>query len=108
MKLLATEALQSLPAVILPRLIALFGSTTPAIIADIRHYASSGDLLAMSKAAHKLKGSCISLGAEQMADICKELQHKGEQADPTGISSMVEELEALYPATLAALQGFND
>ncbi len=38
MKLLATEALQSLPAVILPRLIALFGSTTPAIIADIRHY----------------------------------------------------------------------
>jgi HPt (histidine-containing phosphotransfer) domain-containing protein len=104
MQLVATEMLRHLPAVILPRLIALFGSTTPAILADIHQYANSGDLLAMGKAAHKLKGSCVSLGAEPMADICKALQHKGEAGDPTGISTLVDELEGLYPATLAALQ----
>jgi HPt (histidine-containing phosphotransfer) domain-containing protein len=104
MKLLAPEALQHLPAVILPRLIQLFGSTTPPLLADIRQHASSSNLPAMGQAAHKLKGSCVSLGAEPMAEICKTLQHKGEQGDATGISALLDELDALYPATLAALQ----
>lgn len=104
MKLLALDALQHLPAVILPRLIALFRDTTPALLDEIRQYAHSGDLLAMSKAAHKLKGSCVSLGAEGMAEICKALQHKGEANDPTDIAALVNALVALYPQTLEAMQ----
>lgn len=104
MQLLAPEALQHLPAVILPRLIQMFGSTTPPMLADMHQHASSGNLLAMAQAAHKLKGSCVSLGAEQMAEVCKTLQHKGEQGDATGIRALLDELDVLYPATLAALQ----
>ncbi|MBO0614155.1 Hpt domain-containing protein [Thiothrix fructosivorans] len=104
MKLLAPEALQHLPAVILPRLIQMFGSTTPPLLVEIRQHASAGNLPAMAQAAHKLKGSCVSLGAEQMAEICKTLQHKGECGDAAGISALLEELEGIYPATLAALQ----
>lgn len=104
MRLLAAEALQHLPAVILPRLIGLFGDTSPAILADIRRHADSGNLAEMGKAAHKLKGSCASLGAEHMADICMTLQHKGESNDPVGVGHLVAELEALYPDTLDALQ----
>ncbi|EIJ36052.1 Hpt domain-containing protein [Thiothrix nivea] len=104
MKLLAHETLQHLPAVILPRLISMFGDTTPALLAEIRQTADSGDLPSMGKAAHKLKGSCASLGAEHMAEICKQLQHKGESNDPEGVSDMVEGLERLYPMTLEALQ----
>ncbi|WGZ93903.1 MAG: Hpt domain-containing protein [Candidatus Thiothrix putei] len=104
MPLLATEALQQLPAAILPRLIQLFSSTTPAMLTDIRQHAKSGNLLAMSQTAHKLKGSCISLGAEHMADICKTLQHKGEIGDASNISTLIAELEAIYPQTLQALE----
>lgn len=104
MRLLATEALQHLPAVILPRLIGMFGDTSPAMLADIRRHTDSGNLTEMGKAAHKLKGSCASLGAERMAEICMELQHKGENNDPAGVANLVTELEALYPDTLDALQ----
>lgn len=104
MQLLVTEALQQLPASILPRLIDMFGSTTPAMLAEIRQHADSGDLAAMGAAAHRLKGSCVSLGAEHMANICKELQHKGESNDPAGVNDMVEKLETLYPATFNALK----
>lgn len=104
MQLLITEALQQLPAAILPRLIDIFSTTTPNMIAEIRQYADNGDLPAMGLAAHRLKGSCVSLGAEQMANICKQLQHKGESNDATDVAAMIDELEALYPATFDALR----
>lgn len=104
MKLLAPEIIGKLPPAIIPRLLALFGGTTPGLLADIRLHASNGNLPALAKAAHKLKGSCVSLGAEQMGDICRELQHKGETNDQNGVSGLVAQLEALYPATLAAMQ----
>lgn len=104
MKLLALETLQSLPSVILPRLIKMFSDTTPALLDEIRTHTQQGNWLDMAKAAHKLKGSCVSLGAEQMADICKDLQHKGEANDPTGVVGQVEALAALYPLTLNAMQ----
>lgn len=104
MPLVVTEALHQLPPAILPRLIQLFGSTTPAMLADIRQYAQAGNLVELGKAAHKLKGSCVSLGAAPMGDICKTLQHKGESGDANGVNALITELEALYPTTLQALQ----
>ena len=104
MQLLSPETLRSLPAVILPKLISLFRSNTPPLIAEIRQQAAQHNWLAMAQAAHKLKGSCVSLGAESMAEICKELQHKGEANDSTDITARIEALAALYPLTLEALQ----
>ena len=104
MQLLTPETLRSLPAVILPKLISLFSSTTPPLLTEIRQHATQGEWQAMAQAAHKLKGSCVSLGAEPMANICKSLQHKGEANDSSGVGEEIATLTALYPLTLAALQ----
>ena len=104
MQLLTPETLRSLPAVILPKLIGLFSSTTPPLLTEIRQHATQGEWQAMAQAAHKLKGSCVSLGAEPMANICKSLQHKGEANDSSGVDEEIATLTALYPLTLAALQ----
>lgn len=104
MQLLTPETLASLPPAIVPRLITLFRTTTPELLADIRRQADSGNPTAMGRAAHKLKGSCLSLGAEHMAHLCKVLQHKGETGDLADTATLVTELENLYPATLAAMQ----
>ncbi|MDX9988340.1 Hpt domain-containing protein [Thiothrix unzii] len=104
MQLLTPETLRSLPAVILPKLISLFSSTTPPLLTEIRQHATQGEWQAMAQAAHKLKGSCVSLGAEPMANICKSLQHKGEANDASGVDEEITTLTALYPLTLAALQ----
>lgn len=106
MQLLANETLKQLPATILPRLITLFSSTTPDLLVEIQESATKQDLQTMAKAAHKLKGSCVSLGAEKMAELCKELQHKGENNDATDIKAMITELTDSYPSTLAAMQSF--
>ena len=104
MQLLTPETLRSLPAVILPKLISLFSNTTPPLLTEIRQHATQGEWQAMAQAAHKLKGSCVSLGAEPMANICKSLQHKGEANDSSGVDEEIATLTALYPLTLAALQ----
>ena len=104
MQLLTPETLRSLPAVILPKLISLFSSTTPPLLTEIRQHATQSEWQAMAQAAHKLKGSCVSLGAEPMANICKSLQHKGEANDSSGVDEEIATLTALYPLTLAALQ----
>jgi hypothetical protein len=104
MKLLNPETIGGLPSAIIPRLITLFGSTTPDLLAEIRQHANAGNLPALGKAAHKLKGSCISLGAEQMGAICTALQHKGEAGDSSNVSALIIQLERIYPATLAAMQ----
>lgn len=104
MQLLTPETLRSLPAIILPKLISLFSSTTPPLLTEIRQHATQGEWQAMAQAAHKLKGSCVSLGAEPMANICKSLQHKGEANDSSGVDEEIATLTALYPLTLAALQ----
>ncbi|QTR49638.1 Hpt domain-containing protein [Candidatus Thiothrix anitrata] len=104
MQLLTPETLRSLPPVILPKLISLFSSTTPPLLTEIRQHATQGEWQAMAQAAHKLKGSCVSLGAEPMANICKSLQHKGEANDSSGVDEEIATLTALYPLTLAALQ----
>ena len=104
MQLLTPETLRSLPAVILPKLISLFSSTTPPLLTEIRQHATQGEWQAMAQAAQKLKGSCVSLGAEPMANICKSLQHKGEANDSSGVDEEIATLTALYPLTLAALQ----
>lgn len=104
MQLLRPETLRSLPAVILPQLISLFSRTTPQLLAEIRQYAAQGEWQAMAQAAHQLKGSCLSLGADPMANLCQSLQHKGEANDSRGVDAAIAELTALYPLTLAALQ----
>lgn len=104
MQLLATDLLKQLPVAIRPRLINLFSTTTPDLLTEIQQAAVGGNLILMAQAAHKLKGSCISLGAEQMAAICKHLQEQGEANDATGLNEQITELTQLYPATLNAMQ----
>ena len=104
MNILALNVLQELPASLLPRLVDLFAVTTPNLLAEIQHYQTSGDLQAMGQSAHKLKGSCISLGAQAMAEICHTLQVKGEQQDSAELTELTTQLNDLYPLTLKALQ----
>lgn len=104
MQVLATETVKQLPAAILPRLVKLFSTTSPELLENIQQAATDNNLRALAEAAHKLKGSCLSLGAEQMAEICKDLQEKGEANDATDIHTKIRELKLLYPITLSALQ----
>jgi hypothetical protein len=105
MKILVNpEVLASLPDFLIPQLIQVFASTTPPMLQELQQQLATQDAHAFGQTAHKLKGSCVSLGAIAMGELCATLQHKGEQQDLSQAPALVIELQQLYPATLDALQ----
>jgi hypothetical protein len=98
------EALEALPDFLIPQLIQVFASTTPPMLQELQQQLMAHDAHAFGQTAHKLKGSCVSLGANAMAEVCATLQYKGEQQDLSQAPVLLKQLQQLYPATLDALQ----
>jgi len=61
----------------------MFLRVCPEALSHVQDAAARGDTDALTKTAHKLKGSCLSLGAMAMADACKgvELAARDGQVD---------------------------
>jgi two-component system, sensor histidine kinase and response regulator len=59
---------------LLGELIDLFLQDAPTRLASIRHAIARKDWAGLMAAAHSLKGSCGSLGALHMADLCGRLE----------------------------------
>ncbi len=81
------------------RLVALFADTTPPLIEQLSNAVHAGDDDAVRKLAHKLKGSCQNLGATRMATLCRALEEPGAPGP-----QLVDQLAAVYPATLAEIR----
>jgi len=59
---------------ILGELVELFGSQTPDRLINMRRAIEAGDAGAVSGDAHQLKGGCLTLAANHMAELCDELE----------------------------------
>jgi HPt (histidine-containing phosphotransfer) domain-containing protein len=79
------------------RLAELFAETTPELLETLRAAHEAGDGEAVSRTAHKLKGSCQNVGATFMATLAGSLERGDAPADA------VDELEAAYAPTRDAL-----
>lgn len=84
MDVLDQEALNALRSLqddddddLLGELIDLFLQDAPARMTVIRDAVAREDWQALSAAAHSLKGSCGSLGAVRMAELCGRLERYG-------------------------------
>ncbi|MFM9008117.1 MAG: response regulator, partial [Bacteroidota bacterium] len=82
----------------------LFEKQAPVVLNDLRDAVVKMDLTAVWKSAHKLKGTCVNLGAGKMASICKELEKKGRNFEGTGLMPLVQRLEQEYEATSRELR----
>lgn len=105
-QLINHEILDLLPQAALPSLIAIFEKSAKPMLTEIKAHAQNNDLAALAEAAHKLKGSCVSMGAVQMAEVCKKLQEKGQQGDSSDIDEMLTSLDVLLDSTLKELKDF--
>lgn len=48
---------------------------------------------AVRKAAHELKGSCLTLGAERLAAVSKDLENLGRSGSLTGAAEFLTKLD---------------
>jgi CheY-like chemotaxis protein/HPt (histidine-containing phosphotransfer) domain-containing protein/two-component sensor histidine kinase len=72
------------------RIVEMFLQMCPDGLAEVQDAAARRDTDALTKSAHKLKGSCLSLGAMAMAEACKgvEVAARGGQIDRDNLARL--------------------
>ena len=64
------------------------------------------DLPQMASLAHKLKGSCLNLGANKLAETCRQIEVKGKDLDSSGMNQLVKRLVDELEETKVAIQTY--
>lgn len=64
------------------------------------------DLPQMASLAHKLKGSSLNLGANKIAETCRQIELKGKDLDSAGINQLVRNLTSELQETKAAIKRY--
>jgi two-component system, sensor histidine kinase and response regulator len=88
----------------LTTLVKLFGTQTPELLARMRRAAHDGDAESVKQSAHKLKGGCLTLAANRMADLCKGLELIADRDSLEGAGEAVDQLEVAFNEAYAELQ----
>jgi len=82
----------------------IFLSACPRLLDDLRHAVRTGDLEAVMRAAHSLKGEASYLGAGNAAQAARQLEEVARQKDLTGAEKVFTTLEREVGDLRAALQ----
>ena len=91
---------------LLSEMIEIFRDDTPRRIRDILVAATEGKAEELSRAAHALKGGSGALGAEALRHLASDLEALGRSGSADAGADLPERLEALFQATLAALDAY--
>jgi signal transduction histidine kinase/CheY-like chemotaxis protein len=78
------------------RLIQLFVELVPKQLDGLRDAVQARDFEAIKRGAHKLKGSCASLGVREMSAICAALEHGATAGQLEGAAGSCAQLHALF------------
>jgi len=88
----------------LKEIVNLFITDSVNTLDDIKNHAASGDIGAMSKSAHKLKGSSLSIGAQALDEYCFKLEKTTAFASDEEKDKSMVELQSLYDQSVEELK----
>ncbi len=86
------------------QIIDLFLTSTPDLLAQFRQSVERDDAAQFRQAAHTLKSTCASIGANRLANLCQEAEMLGRSGQLTGARLRVEKIAAEYKHTRVALE----
>ncbi|WP_077531638.1 Hpt domain-containing protein [Vreelandella utahensis] len=75
---------------------------------QLRAGAASEDAEEVRKMAHSFKGSCINIGAPELADRCRTAEQRGRDGDLSDIDACISAIEAELGAVRQALAHFRN
>ncbi|KPA11281.1 multi-sensor hybrid histidine kinase [Candidatus Magnetomorum sp. HK-1] len=90
------EIISVFNAEILDTLIPIFKEDSTVFINNIKQFYSDGDAEKFCEEAHKLKGSSLSIGANQLASIAHKLQTMAKNNDLSNVDSFFTVLDEYY------------
>lgn len=88
----------------LQQVLDMFMRQAPDDIDLIRNALDAGDFSTLWKAAHKLKGTCLNIGALRLANVCRDIEKKGRNLETSGLYGLCMQLDAGYRDTIAELK----
>jgi signal transduction histidine kinase/CheY-like chemotaxis protein/HPt (histidine-containing phosphotransfer) domain-containing protein len=87
----------------LARLVELFATHTPKRLIEIQEAIHADQTEAVRVTAHKLKGSCLTVAATHMAELCAELETLAEGGSLEGAQPLLDQLPTAFNEAHAAL-----
>jgi signal transduction histidine kinase/CheY-like chemotaxis protein len=88
---------------LLERVLQAFLEDTPTHLHTIGQAIANGNTSQMRKAAHSLKSSSANVGADALAQRCKELEQLGRHDTTAGAAALLAEMERSFQAARQAL-----
>ena len=96
----AIEKIRSLggssPNVFLEKVVRTYLETSPALVESLHSAATTGDSEKMADAAHTLKSSSASLGAERLAALCRKVEKLARAERTAKAAILVAALETEF------------
>jgi histidine phosphotransfer protein HptB len=80
-----------------------FLDDAPGLIATLRTWRERGDAEQLRRTAHSLKSNGQTFGAEQFAELCRELEERAKRGELDGTSELVDRIDEAYRALEHAL-----
>jgi CheY-like chemotaxis protein len=85
------------------KLVALYASSSMELVTALRHAANRDDMAAARQAAHALRSSSLNVGANNLAEACRELEWAVRQRKPRLAFFLVERIIGEHDKVLRAL-----
>jgi CheY-like chemotaxis protein/HPt (histidine-containing phosphotransfer) domain-containing protein len=88
-------------------LLGLFFRDAATSLTELRIAWREDDLASWRRVAHKLRGSCATLGARAMMEVCREMEEMDEPAMIASGESVLDRLEAEFAVARQMLAGYQ-
>ncbi|MCG2634416.1 MAG: ATP-binding protein [Gammaproteobacteria bacterium] len=88
-------------------IVARFISDTPTVLKDMQTDLTRSDLDGLRIAAHSLKSSAATIGADALADCFARIEVAAAEGGGSGLSALIVSAEALYGRVAAELAGYS-
>jgi len=85
------------------KLLTIFLEQTPDIIKQIHTACAQNDIKNVVNGCHKLKSSARSVGANQLSDLCIEMELAGKDGLLTDVKALDKQFDVLFNETQAAI-----
>jgi len=93
---------EAIGADMLQELVTLFGSSASEARCDLQTQLAAADWSNLNRTAHKLKGLCRQMGANDVGKLCEQLEHATRSSDAEACQRLVLQTEQAL-TSLAAL-----
>ena len=88
---------------LLERVILAFTGETPRQLAAMREAIAGADAEALRKVAHSLKSGSANVGADGLAQLCKEMEKLGRAGSTEGAATLLQQMQQAFLAVRESL-----